>query len=82
MTVNKTQTFKLFTSVISTLLVVPVNLIVVTIFRKAKLKNSGVIPKKSLSSDRKSQRRKSTQETKIDPSGYRFEEDNSLYTCL
>jgi hypothetical protein len=70
--------FKLFTSVISTLLVVPVNLIVVTIFRKAKLKNSGLIPKKALNSKDKKSRRSSTQEIKIDPTGYRFEEDNSM----
>lgn len=38
---------KLFTSVISTLIVVPVNLIIVTIFRKSKHKNSGIIPTKS-----------------------------------
>ena len=38
---------QLFTSVISTLIVVPVNLIIVTIFRKSKHRSSSVIPTKS-----------------------------------
>jgi hypothetical protein len=35
---------QLYTSVVSTLIVVPVNLIIVTIFRKAKLKHHGIAP--------------------------------------
>ncbi len=35
---------QLYTSVISTLIVVPVNLLIVTIFRKAKLKHHGIAP--------------------------------------
>jgi hypothetical protein len=37
---------QLYTSFISTLIVVPVNLIIVTIFRKAKLKHHGIFPLK------------------------------------
>ncbi len=35
---------QLYTSVVSTLIVVPVNLLIVTIFRKAKLKHHGIAP--------------------------------------
>ena len=37
---------KLFTSLVSTMIVVPVNLIIVTLFRKAKVVHKGILPMK------------------------------------
>lgn len=38
---------KLFTSIVSTMIVVPVNVLIVTLFRKAKVINHGIMPTKT-----------------------------------